>query len=97
MRAVIDSAGLRRAMALRGQTGAELARESGLTEATISHILSGRFASPTTIRKVARALTLCPTLPGAEGVIGSQEERDAAASPSPASVAEVSFASATAI
>jgi transcriptional regulator with XRE-family HTH domain len=73
MRAALDSAGLRRECARRGLTGAELAQIAGVTEATVSHVLNGRMASYTTIRKLARALTITPPLPGSDGIIGTQK------------------------
>lgn len=54
-------------------TQAELAQIAGVTEATVSHVLNGRMASYTTIRKLARALTITPSLPGGDGIIGTQK------------------------
>jgi transcriptional regulator with XRE-family HTH domain len=96
MRVAIDAAGLRRECGRRGLTGAQLAVLSDLTPATISHVLNGRMASYTTVRKLSRVLATTPVLLGSEGIIGRQEEKDAAAPPGSASMAEVSFASATA-
>ncbi len=99
MRALLDAAGLRYALAVRGMTQAELARIADLTEATVSRAANGHAANYTTIRKLARALTITPCLLGAEGIIGSQKEAlaAAAASPGPAAMAEVSYDSASAI
>jgi transcriptional regulator with XRE-family HTH domain len=69
-------------------TQAELALAAGVSEPTVSHAMAGRQVSYLTIRSIARALTVTPPLLGSDGIIGSQKEIDAAASPSPASVAE---------
>lgn len=74
MRALLDAAGLRYALAVRGLTQAELARTAGLTEATVSRAANGHMADYLTIRKLARALTITPCLPGAEAIVGSQKE-----------------------
>lgn len=74
MRAVIDTSGLRRELARRGMTQAELASIAGVSEPTVSHAMAGRMVSYLTIRKFARALTVTPVLPGTEGIIGRQRE-----------------------
>ena len=65
----IRSDWLRRALALRGMTGADLARESWLTPSTISHALNGRAVSNRTISAVARALARVQPIPGAEDLV----------------------------
>jgi transcriptional regulator with XRE-family HTH domain len=55
-------------------TQAELAATAGLTAATVSRCVNGHLANYTTIRKLARALTITPLLLGGEGIIGSQRE-----------------------
>jgi transcriptional regulator with XRE-family HTH domain len=74
MRLAVDVDGLRRAMAMRGMDGAELAAIAGVCEATVSHAMTGRKVSLTTIRKLARGLTVTPTLAGADGIIPTKSE-----------------------
>jgi len=74
MLATLDTPGLRRELALRGMTLEELALAAGISRPTASHALAGRRLSYLTIRSIARALTVCPVLPGAEAIIGSQRE-----------------------
>ncbi|MGC2295297.1 MAG: helix-turn-helix transcriptional regulator [Candidatus Dormiibacterota bacterium] len=79
MKAVIDSAGLNRELALRGMNFSELAAQAGVSRATISAAVAGRRVDYLTLRKLARALTITPPLPGAAGIVGSQ--KDAAIEP----------------
>lgn len=72
MRAFLNADGLRRELALRGLTQAEIAAIAGLTEATVSHAMNGRRVEHRTIRALARALTVTPALPGAAGIVGAQ-------------------------
>lgn len=74
MRIELDPDGLRRAMAVRGLTQAELAAVAGVTEATVSHAMTGRRVDHTTVRKLARAMMLTPAMPGADSIVGSQRE-----------------------
>jgi transcriptional regulator with XRE-family HTH domain len=60
---------LRRALALRGMTGEDLARESRRTPSTISHALNGRAVSNGTISAIARALARVHPIPGAEDLV----------------------------
>jgi transcriptional regulator with XRE-family HTH domain len=60
---------LRRALALRGMTGEDLARESRLTASTISHACNGRAVSNGTISAIARALARVHPIPGAEDLV----------------------------
>lgn len=94
MRALLDAAGLRYALAVRGMTQAELAKAAGVTEATVSRCANGHMANFTTVRALARALTLCPVMPGAECIIGSQKESAASEPPLQAAGAGLSHASA---
>jgi transcriptional regulator with XRE-family HTH domain len=87
MRALLDAAGLRYALATRGMTQAELAATAGLTAATVSRCVNGHLANYTTIRKLARALTITPCLLGSDGIIATQREV-ATGSPTLATVAE---------
>ena len=77
MNVALDSAGLRRALGLRGMTAAELALISGVSEATVSHAMTGRKVSHSTVRKLARGLTVTPTLPGADALIAGKTEATA--------------------
>ena len=74
VKATLDTAGLRRELALRGMNQTDLAHSAGVTEVTVSHAMAGRPVSYLTIRSLARALTTTPTLPGAENIIGTQRE-----------------------
>jgi predicted transcriptional regulator len=79
MRSALDVEGLRRELVRRGMTAAELALIANLSEATISHCMTGRKVSFTTIRKMARALTLTPCLPGIDSIILEKQAADSAA------------------
>ena len=70
----LDIDGLRRELALRGMTQAELAAAAGVTAATISHCLAGRSVNYLTLRKLARAMTVTPVLAGAQTLVGPQRE-----------------------
>jgi transcriptional regulator with XRE-family HTH domain len=69
VRTAIDTGALRREIALRGLTQGELAAIAGLSEVTVSHAMAGRRIDSSTLGKLARALTVTPTLPGAERLI----------------------------
>lgn len=73
MRTRLNVEGLRRELARRGMTQAELAAVAGLAEATVSHALNGRLVEHGTIRALARALTVTPALAGADGIVGGQD------------------------
>ncbi len=64
----IDGAALRRELAIRGLTQADLAIESHRTQATICHAASGRRVSPSTLAAIARVLARNPPLVGAEAI-----------------------------
>ena len=67
----IDPDALRREIARRCLTGAEFAKLSGVSAATLSHALTrGRVGDPT-LRKFARFLTVTPPIPGADALIKS--------------------------
>ena len=74
MRTAIDPDALRRELGRRGMTQAELAGVAGISEATISHAMTGRRIAWTTLRRLARALTVTPTLPELELLIPSQHD-----------------------
>lgn len=79
MRTAIDADALRRELGRRGMTQAQLAAVAGLSEATVSHAMVGRRIAWTTIRKMARALTAIPTLPGADVLVPVKGEYHGAA------------------
>jgi transcriptional regulator with XRE-family HTH domain len=56
-------------MACRGWHAANLAREAGLSDATVSRVLQGRPVSPHTVRKIAQALVRTPPVPGLDGLV----------------------------
>ena len=74
MRTALDVDGLRRELARRGMTAAELAQVAGLSEATISHGMNHHRVSFTTVRKLARALMVTPILPGADAIIAGKTD-----------------------
>jgi transcriptional regulator with XRE-family HTH domain len=69
MNVTIDPAGLRRELGRRGMTAAECAAIAGLSEATVSHAMTGHRVSHVTVRRLARALTVTPTLTGIDSII----------------------------
>jgi transcriptional regulator with XRE-family HTH domain len=64
---------LRRHMRLRGLTGSDLARMSGLSDATISHALAGRHLHPSSFRKIVAHLARVDVIPGAEDLAAHDE------------------------
>jgi transcriptional regulator with XRE-family HTH domain len=60
---------LRREMLLRGWDGVDLAFHAGVSPATVSHAINGRAVSPTTLRKLAKALVGAPVVAGAEELL----------------------------
>lgn len=81
MRVALDVDALRREMARRGLTGAELAAIAGVSAATVSHAQTGRMVDHGTMRKLARALTLTPVMPGIDSLIPTKTETAAASTP----------------
>jgi len=71
----LDVDGLRRELAIRGMSQAQLAAVAGVTEATVSHAMVGRQVDYRTLRKFARAITVTPVLPGTEGIIAPPNRR----------------------
>lgn len=69
----IRGAVLREQMRLRGLTGAQLARMTELSEATISNALAGRRLHPSTFRQIAAALAEVEVIPGAEALAAGEE------------------------
>lgn len=65
----IKADALARAMSLRGITAAELAKQTGLSAATISHALNGRRVGAQTLRKICLYLARQQVLDGAEELI----------------------------
>jgi transcriptional regulator with XRE-family HTH domain len=74
MRVSLDVDALRREMARRGLTGAELAAIAGVAPATISHALNAHRLDHDTIRKLGRALTVTPVVPGIDSIIPTRTE-----------------------
>lgn len=56
---------LDRELACRGWNASDLAREAGLSAATVSATRRGARIAPMTLRKIVMALLKAPTLPGA--------------------------------
>jgi transcriptional regulator with XRE-family HTH domain len=63
----VNAAALRRQMIMRGWTGADLARESRLSAATVSSALAGRPIAVSSLFLIAQALIRCPLVP----IVGS--------------------------
>ena len=59
----VNAEELRRQLGRRGLTGSDLAARSGLSPATISHVLGGRSISPRTLLAIAIALEEAPSCP----------------------------------
>ena len=59
---------LRHQMWLRGLTGADLGRLTGLSDSTISNALAGRRVHPSTFRRIAAHLAKVDVVPGAESL-----------------------------
>lgn len=70
---VVDGAELRHQLALRGLSARDLAETSGLSEATISHALSGRPVSVHTIRAVVTTLDRVKPFAGVDALLGFNE------------------------
>jgi transcriptional regulator with XRE-family HTH domain len=101
MRVALDVDALRREMARRGLTGAELAAIAGVSAATVSHAQTGRMIDHGTIRKLGRALTVTPVIPAIDHLIGNGfktrlQNESGAEGPSP-STPQLETADATAI
>jgi transcriptional regulator with XRE-family HTH domain len=60
---------LRVALALRGLDQRDLAQEAGLSEATVSHAITGRAVNAQTLRRIAAALERLPKMPGAAELV----------------------------
>ena len=63
---------LRREMAYRGLSGADLARLAGVSATTVSAAMLGRPVAPGTLRRIAIALSRVPLLPGGEHLLAGQ-------------------------
>jgi hypothetical protein len=59
---------LRREMTLRGWRSTDLARAARLSPGTMTTVMKGRPVSPGTLRKIARALTQHPVIPGLDAL-----------------------------
>jgi transcriptional regulator with XRE-family HTH domain len=64
MGVVVNARELRKQMAARGLTSADLAELSRLSPPTVSHALHGRPISPRSMRAIARALDEAPACAG---------------------------------
>jgi transcriptional regulator with XRE-family HTH domain len=60
MNHAVNADALEREMMLRGWTGADLARESRLSAATVSAALAGRPIAVSSVLLIAQALMRCP-------------------------------------
>lgn len=60
---------LRREMAIRGLNGAELAELAGISTATMSAAMQGRWISTHTLRKLALALARVGVVPGCDDLL----------------------------
>jgi transcriptional regulator with XRE-family HTH domain len=65
----INTAQLKRQMELRGLSGADLARQAKVAEATVSRALNGRRIQPGTLRAIAEALALAAPIPGVDSLL----------------------------
>jgi transcriptional regulator with XRE-family HTH domain len=74
VRTAIDVEALRRELGRRGMTQAELATVAGVSQATVSHAMVGRNIAWTTLRKLAKALTMTPTMPGADLLVPAKRD-----------------------
>lgn len=90
----MNGAELRRQCAIHGLPYQELAREAGVSPATISHALSGRPVSTATLRAIASALGRREQLPGIDSLLAGPmpEPRDKIAAPSPTPGAAITAA-----
>jgi hypothetical protein len=75
MSVVVHPGRLRQEMARRGWAAVDLARESRLSQATVSTALSGRPIAEKSFALIARALSRAPVLDIADSLIMS-ESRD---------------------
>jgi transcriptional regulator with XRE-family HTH domain len=60
-------------MRLRGLTGAELAKLTGLSVGTISNALAGRRLHPRTFQAIGAKLASIAVVPGADLLTGTRE------------------------
>lgn len=65
----INAAMLRHHLAVRGWTASDLAAHARLSEATCSHVITGRLVSERTLKKICIALSREDPLPGAEELV----------------------------
>lgn len=72
MSVTVDRARLEREMPLRGWTAADLAREAGLSGATITAARAGKPMSPRMLRSIARALAGTPAIEGMDRLLGGR-------------------------
>ena len=68
----IDADALRRELARRGISQAELAGRAGVSAATLSHLCTGRRASLRVVRLLAKTLDTIPVLPGVDAIVATK-------------------------
>jgi hypothetical protein len=71
----VNSAALEREMMLRGWTGADLARESRLSAATVSAALAGRPIAVSSVLLIAQALMRCPMVAMGDSLLPEHPRR----------------------
>lgn len=82
MNHAVNSAALEREMMLRGWTGADLARESRLSAATVSAALAGRPIAVSSVLLIAQALMRCPMVAMVDSLLPEDpRQRDRPSSP----------------
>ena len=69
MSVVVSEARLRNEMIRRGWLAADLARESRLSQATISAALAGRPINPQSLALIAKALARAPVIPAIDSLL----------------------------
>jgi lambda repressor-like predicted transcriptional regulator len=69
---VVDPGRLRHEMVRRGWCGRDLARESRLSEATISTALSGKAIAASSLAMIAKALSRAPAIDVVDSLIRMQ-------------------------
>ncbi len=70
MGVALSATQLRRELAKRGLSQAELANLAGVAPATVTHAVHGRPVTPATVARIARALLRVPVIDGVESLLG---------------------------
>jgi transcriptional regulator with XRE-family HTH domain len=68
----IDTRKLEREITLRGWDYQDLAKQASLSPATVSRLIGGADARLSTLRRIARALTDAPALPGMDLLVDDE-------------------------